>query len=242
MKGMKFRKPFILLAFMAILLSGCMYPNERKAENQMPIDQQVALVQEAIDRYREETSVLPIATKEAETPIYEKYVIDFSKLIPQYIPYIPGAAFEQGGSFLFVLTNVETQPTVRLLDLKLIHEVGDIQSRVNYYHEKNKSLPVAGVVRPGYFQIDFKRIGVKEEKGSIQSPVTGDALPVIMSVTGQVGIDYQTDLEKISQSTRDLPAPKGDIRDLIPEHSLYVPVKSFPYTYEDEKIVLASNS
>lgn len=224
----------------ALFLSGCMYPNERKAENQIGIDQQVSLVQEAIDKFKEETGVLPIVTKEAETPIYEKYIIDFSKMIPKYIPYIPGAAFEQGGSFLFVLTNVEENPTVRLLDLKVVNEIGDIQSRVSYYFEKKKSLPMAGVIPGGYFKIDFKSIGVKEEKGSIESPITGDPLPVIMSSTGMVGIDYVTDLQKIKNSTKSMPIPQGDIRDLVPEHSIYVPVKSFPYSVEDGRIVLST--
>lgn len=232
----------MLLSLFAIITTGCMYPNERKMENQLPIDQQVASVQEAIDRYHAENGVLPILTKEANTPVYEKYVIDFSKLMPKYIPYIPGGAFEQGGIYVFVLTDVEVKPTVRLLDLKMVEQIGDIQARVSYYFEKNKSLPVAGVVKPGYFQIKLGDIGVSKDKATIESPITGNRLPVIMTSQGVVGVDYLTDLEKIMKSNSIKYDPKKDIRDIIPENSLYVPVKSFPYGMEKGKLTLVSEN
>lgn len=242
MIGKKLANIIILFSLLAVLTTGCMYPNERKMENQLPIEQQVASVQEAIDRYLAETSVLPILTKEANTPIYEKYVIDFSKLVPRYIPFIPGGAFEQGGVYLFVLTDVEVKPTVRLLDLKMMEQIGDIQIRVSYYFEKKKSLPVAGVVKPGYFQINLKEIGVNKEKATIESPVTENRLPVIMTSTGVVGIDYLADLEKIMESSSAAYHPKKDIRDLIPDNSLYVPVKSFPYELENGKLTLVTEN
>lgn len=240
--GRKFAIITILFSFLAIMTSGCMYPNERKMENQLPIDQQVAMVQEAIDRYFAETSILPILTKEANTPIYEKYVIDFSKLMPKYIPYVPGGAFEQGGVYMYVLTNVEVKPTVRLLDLKMVEQIGDIQSRVSYYFQKKNSLPVAGVVKPGYFQISLRDIGVSKEKATMESPVTGNQLPVIMTSSGVVGIDYLPDLEKIMKSNSIAYDPKKDIRDIIPENSIYVPVKSFPYGFENGKLTLVSEN
>ncbi len=242
MIGKKLANIIILFSLLAVLTTGCMYPNERKMENQLPIEQQVASVQEAIDRYIAETSVLPILTKEANTPIYEKYVIDFSKLMPRYIPFIPGGAFEQGGVYLFVLTDVEVKPTVRLLDLKMVEQIGDIQTRVSYYFEKKKSLPVAGVVKPGYFQINLKKIGVNKEKATIESPVTENRLPVIMTSTGVVGIDYLADLEKIMESSSAAYHPEKDLRDLIPENSLYVPVKSFPYELENGKLTLVTEN
>lgn len=240
--GRKFAIISVLLSLLAIITSGCMYPNERKMENQLPIFQQVSSVQQAIEQYQADTGVLPILTKEANTPIYEKYVIDFTKLMPKYIPYIPGGAFEQGGIYIFVLTNVEVKPTVRLLDLKMVEQLGEIQSRVSYYFEKKKSLPVAGVVKPGYFQISLKDIGVSKDKATIESPVTGKQLPVIMTSSGEVGIDYLADLETIMKGNSIAYDPNKDIRDVIPENSIYVPVKSFPYEMENGKLTLASKN
>ncbi|MEW9669735.1 hypothetical protein [Ammoniphilus sp. 3BR4] len=241
MKKRSLVKLSVLLLLIMILLTGCMYPEERRAENQLPPMQQVQLVQDAIDQFREETGVLPIATKEADTPIFEKYVIQFNQLVPKYLTYTPGAAFEQGGSYLFVLTDVEVQPTVRLLDLKMVENIADIQMRVTRYFDKNKSLPVAGVVQPGYFQIDLRKIGVAKGKDAIESPITGNSLPVIMSAAGVVGIDYGEDLKQILSGIQgEIPADK-DIRSLIPENSLYVPVKSFPYVLIDGIPTLASN-
>ncbi|RXT13894.1 hypothetical protein [Ammoniphilus sp. CFH 90114] len=223
----------ILFIATILISTGCMYPEERKMENQLPLNVQVQSVQDAIDQFRADTSVLPIATKEAHTPIYEKYIIQFHQLVPKYLQYTPGAAFEQGGSYLFVLTNVEVKPTVRLLDLKMVENLQDIQSRVTRFYDKNKSLPVAGVMQPGYFQIDLKKIGVAKGRDAVESPLTGNILPIIMSAQGVVGIDYQKDLEQIIKGNQeDLPTDK-DIRDLIPENSLYVPVKSFPYALVD---------
>lgn len=241
MKLRSLPKLSILFLLMMIISTGCMYPQERKAENQLPPMQQVHLVQDAIDQFQKETGVLPIETKEADTPIFEKYVIKFSQLVPKYLPYTPGAAFEQGGSYLFVLTDVEVHPTVRLLDLRMVENIADIQTRVTRYFDKNKSLPVAGVVQPGYFQIDLRKIGVAKGKDAVDSPITGNSLPVIMSAAGRVGIDYQKDLEQIISGFQgEIPADK-DIRNLIPENSLYVPVKSFPYEWVDDRPRLASN-
>ncbi len=218
------------IVMLITVLTGCMYPQERKLENQLPPLQQVQMVQGAIDQYFAETRVLPIATKEANTPIFEKYVIQFNQLVPKYLPYMPGAAFEQGGSHLFVLTNVEVQPTVRLLDLKMVEHIHDIQTRVSRYHMQNKSLPVAEVLQPGYFKIDLRKIGVAKAKATVLSPITGNELPVVMSADGVVGIDYQKDLSQIIQGLQ-APHPAGkDLLELIPQNSLYVPVKAFPYS------------
>ncbi|WP_134698955.1 hypothetical protein [Ammoniphilus sp. YIM 78166] len=218
------------IVLLITVLTGCMYPQERKLENQLPPLQQVQMVQGAIDQFFAETRVLPIATKEANTPIFEKYVIQFNQLVPKYLPYMPGAAFEQGGSHLFVLTNVEVQPTVKLLDLKMVEHIHDIQTRVSRFHTQNQNLPVAEVIQPGYFKIDLRKIGVAKDRDSVISPVTGNKLPVVMSAEGVVGIDYQKDLSQIIQGVQGPIPPGKDLLELIPENSLYVPVKAFSYT------------
>lgn len=209
-------------------------------ENQLPIEQQVKLIQEAVDAYLADTGVLPIVTRDANTPIYEKYAIDFRTLDQRYLPYIPGAAFEQGGSYLFVLTDVETEPKARLLDLKIADQIATIQMRIKSYVETKKEWPVKGSYQGSvYHQIDFEKIGVKEEQTTVASPVTGDRLPIILSPDGVVGVDYASDLEKIIASVGIVEADElEDIRDLIPRNSLHVPVKSFPYAYEDGKLSL----
>jgi hypothetical protein len=228
----------LFLLFIVVLLSGCMYPNDRKMENQLPLSEQVKMVQDGIDKFYAEKQILPILTKEMDTPIFEKYVIDFPKMTPRYIPYIPGAAFEKGGHDLFVLTHVETKPTVKLLDLTMVDKVTDVQARVSYYLQERKSLPVGGVVKPGYFQINFKEIGMKQIQGTVESPYTGQPLPIIMSSKGTVGIDYTKDLEQFLKSNKTTKEEEEDLRYLAADNSLYVPVKSFSYTLKDGKPML----
>src|SRR5690606_11553457 len=98
----------------SVLLSGCLYPQEKKVENQIPYEDQIKSVQTAVDQYKETTNgLLPIKTRDYETPIYIKYPIDFSKLAPRFIATPPGNAYESGGVFQYVLIDVETNPTVK---------------------------------------------------------------------------------------------------------------------------------
>jgi ferredoxin len=222
-------KIIINVIIVTVLLTGCLYPQDKVTENQLPHMEQVARVQAGIDQFYADNNVLPIATKEMDTPIFEKYSIEFNQLVPRYIPNIPGAAFEQGGSYLFVLTDVENKPQVRLLDLKITGKIGDIQARVNYYFQKNKSLPVAGVAGTSFFYIDFNGIGLKEDAATLQSPYSGDQLPILMSFEGQVGVDYSTDLELFIQSNQNRLGDYEDIRFIFTDNSIYVPVKSFAF-------------
>jgi hypothetical protein len=238
MKVKKVRLLFLLL--IVVLLSGCMYPNDRKMENQLPLSEQVKMVQEGIDKFYADKEILPILTKEMDTPIFEKYVIDFPKMIPRYIPYIPGAAFEKGGHDLFVLTHVETKPTVKLLDLTMVDKVTDVQARVSYYFQERKSLPVGGVIQPGYFLINFKELAMGQNQGTVVSPYTGQPLPLIMSSKGVVGVDFTKDLEQFLKGNKPSKEAMKDLRYLAADNSLYVPAKSFPYVLKDGKPVLVT--
>jgi hypothetical protein len=237
-KSRQFLQTFGWLSLLVILLTGCLYPNERRMENQTPLMEQVARVQQGIDQFFQENRVLPILTKEMHTPIFEKYVIDWSQVVPRYLPAIPRAAFEQGGTFLFVLTNVEKQPQVRVYDLKLAANVAEIQTRVNNFYQRNKSLPVAGESKANYFFIDFSKIGVKAEKGTVESPYTRESLPIVMSYNGVVAIDYTSDLKKMLGSNQVDLSALDDIRFVFTDNSIYAPVKSFPYTIQDDNIQL----
>ena len=74
------------LALTAILLAGCMYPEKELTKNQVPYQDQIQAVQTAVDSFREDNGgILPIKTKEAETPIYQKYPIEFKKITPKYM-------------------------------------------------------------------------------------------------------------------------------------------------------------
>ena len=67
-----YKKIFSLIVF-SVILSGCMFPNDELAKNKMPNEDQLLIVQNAVEAYAEETGgLLPIKTKDADTDIYEK--------------------------------------------------------------------------------------------------------------------------------------------------------------------------
>jgi hypothetical protein len=80
-KENRFRAAFLLLsAVLLALLSGCLYPEQRRSENRAAVAESVLVVQNAIEQYKQKTGVLPIKNSEPDTPIYEKYVIDMKRL------------------------------------------------------------------------------------------------------------------------------------------------------------------
>ena len=81
---------FFMVSLVIILLSACMYPDGELAKNKIPYEDQIKSVQSSVDQYRAANDgLLPIKTKEANTPIYQKYPIDFKKIVPAFMAEIP---------------------------------------------------------------------------------------------------------------------------------------------------------
>jgi hypothetical protein len=220
--------PGLLLVLLASLLSGCLYPNERKLENQVPSTFYLEATQKAVEQYLKDTGVLPIATKPLDTPIFEKYEIDFSRLMPRYLPDAPANSFEKGGLYKYVLIDVEWKPTVKLIHLGMVSKVADVQHAVNRYRDNFGKLPFGKDLGNGYYLIDFQALGTKEVQ--IDSMVTNQLLPLIMNGQGEVGIDYAADIATILRNNPKAKVPKDtDPRYVMARESMFVPVKSFPY-------------
>ena len=62
----------LLFIISTFVLSGCMYPEEMKVENQIPAQDQLDAVQRAINEYKEDTGVLPIKNRDMDTDIFIK--------------------------------------------------------------------------------------------------------------------------------------------------------------------------
>jgi hypothetical protein len=234
-------KIFFLLLVMTLILSGCFYPSDRRVENQMPQPDQIEMVQKSVDQYREETGLIPIKNREANTPIYEKYVIDFKKMMPKYLSQLPANSFEKGGVYLYVLVNVEDDPKVKLIDLRLSKEVSRLQMRVNEYLVDNY-LPIDQTIdnKAGYFTLDYKKLNLESEP-TVQSPFSRQYLSFIVNQEGRVAIDYSIDLYQTLQKRENEDLTAGeDIRFILVEESFFVPVYSFPYTVIDGEPVLIS--
>jgi len=225
MSKIRFYLPVIFVLF---TLTGCMYPEEKLVQNQVPYKDQLDSVQSAVDQFKEANGgILPIKTKDAKTPIYQKYPIDFNKIVPKYLSEPPGNTYENGGLFQYVLVDVEENPTVKLLDLRMAETIREIKMRIN----ASGYPPFKDQIADNIYTLDFKKIGYKEEPVAV-SPYTNQNLHFIISTDGEIFIDYRSDLyQAIKASKLDLKEGE-DIRHILVNESMFVPAYSLPYTID----------
>lgn len=216
------------LALTAILLAGCMYPEKELTKNQVPYQDQIQAVQTAVDSFREDNGgILPIKTKEAETPIYQKYPIEFKKITPKYMAEPPGNAYENGGIFQYVLVDVETKPAVKLFDLRITDAIRDIKLRI-----KTKGYPpYKKQLAKNVFSLDFKQLGY-EKAPYIVSPFSNQNLSFVISGSAEVYVDYRPDLYQKLKEKKIKIKPGEDIRTYLVNESMFVPAYSLPYTWD----------
>ncbi|MEH7303532.1 hypothetical protein [Neobacillus drentensis] len=218
------------LAIMILLLTGCMYPEEELAKNQIPYKDQIIAVQTAVDAFRADNGgILPIKTKEAETPIYQKYPIDFKKITPKYIAEPPGNAYENGGVFQYVLVDVETKPAVKLFDLRITEAIRDIKLRI-----KTKGYPpYKEQLAKNVFTLDYKQLGYKKAP-FVTSPFSNQNLSFVITGNAEVYVDYRPDLYQAMKKTDINGKPGEDIRPILVKDSMFVPAYSLPYTWDSK--------
>lgn len=217
------------LIFVSCILSGCLYPKERIAQ-QIPAETSVQQVQEAVEAYQSENNgLLPIKNKDSEMDQYIKYLIDFTKLVPQYLPEIPASAYEAGGVFQYVIITPETNPTVKIFDMEIAERIREINIRLSM----QKYPPFKEVIHDNVFSLDFNKLGYEQEPVII-SPFSGQNLPFIISSDGEIYVDYSADIYQILQEKDVEQVEKyKDLRSLLVEDSIFVPAYSLPYTIDD---------
>ena len=225
----------VLLLF--VILTGCMYPQSQKVENSIPNDVQLQMVQTAVDQYRQDTEgLLPIKNQEADVPYYQKYPIDFQKLIGKYIADAPGNAFESGGVFQYVLIDVEENPMVRVLDLRAAQVIQEFNLRLTIYMDNNQYLPFKEQLHTNVFTLDHEALGY-DEVPLIQSPFSEAHLPIVIDSKGDLYLDYTADLTAALKNGPTVNSGE-DIRFLLTEDSFFVPAFSMPYTVDENNIAV----
>ncbi|MDQ0232951.1 hypothetical protein [Metabacillus malikii] len=222
----------LLLTF--ALLTGCLYPEEKLQKNSVPYDDQISAVQTTVKQYQEDTGgLLPIKTRDMTTPIYQKYPIDFSKLTPKYMAEPPGTAYESGGIYQYTLVDVEENPTVKLIDLRISEAIHELKVRLNVYRQSNGYPPFKDIVADGIFTLDYEKLGY-DEPLMVQSPFSGEYLPFVIDNQAEVFVDYRIDLSKTLENNEHRYTFGDDIRDILLEDSHFVPVYSMPYTIDEK--------
>ncbi|MFD1738562.1 hypothetical protein ACFSCX_18730 [Bacillus salitolerans] len=231
------KKMLVISVLCLFTLTGCLYPDERLVQNQIPYEDQIASVQSAVNQYREANSgLLPIQDRDMETPIYQKYPINFNKIIPRYLQEPPSSAFESGGIFQYVLLDVETNPTVKLIDLRHADIIRDIKTRIYVYKRSNGYPPFEKMIVENVFTVDFKKLGYDEPPHAV-SPYSGNNLPFVIDGKGEIYIDYSIDLYKLLQENKHHFKHGEDIRPILYENSPIIPAYSLPYTVENNEPV-----
>jgi hypothetical protein len=205
-----------------------MYPKEELSQNQIPYKDQIQAVQTAVDDFQKDNGgILPIKTKEADTPIYQKYPIEFKRITPKYMADPPGNAFESGGIFQYVLVDVETNPTVKLFDLRMTETIRDINLRI-----RSKGYPpYKKQIAKNVYSLDFKQLGF-ESPPYVVSPYTNQNLSLVITGNAEVCVDYRPDLYQELKKTDKQFKPGEDIRPILVNDSMFVPAYSLPYTLD----------
>lgn len=217
-----------LFALTVFLLSGCMYPDQELAKNKIPYKDQIQAVQTAVDDFKKDNGgILPIKTKEAVTPIYQKYPINFKRIAPKYIAEPPGNAFESGGIFQYVLIDVETNPTVKLLDLRMAETIRDLNLRIRTMGYP----PYKDEIAKNVYSLDFKKLGFKTPPYAV-SPYTNQNLSFVITGNAEVFVDYRPDLYQALKKSDEQFQPGEDIRSILVSDSMFVPAFSLPYTVD----------
>lgn len=227
-------KRWLLIASMltTVVLGGCMFPDSQRAGN-IPYEDQLQAVQTAVDAYREKTGVLPIKTKPANTPLMERYPVEFGRLVPGYMADPPSNSFEGGGLFQYVLVDAETDPTVKLIDLRVSERLQELQTNINAFRAKEGKFPFKGSLGKNQFTLDYDKLFVAEEP-TIPSPYSDEALPIYVDGSGQLFVDYRKDVEQALENTDELPKKGQDIRYLLYNSSPFVPAYSQGYTIDEQ--------
>ncbi len=227
---MKRKKLGSILLLTVVLLSGCMYPKEELTQNQIPYKDQIETVQTAVEQFQTDNGgILPIKTRDEKTPIYQKYPIEFKKIAPKYMAEPPGNAYESGGIFQYVLVNVEKNPTVKLLDLRMAETIREMKLRI-----KSKGYPPYKTqIAKNVFSVDFKQLGY-EKTPFVVSPFTNQNLSLVITGDAEVYVDYRPDLYQALKKTVKEPEPGMDIRSILVDDSMFVPAFSLPYTIDSK--------
>jgi len=216
-----------------MMLTGCLYPQSELAKNQVPNEAQLEMVQSAVEQYKENNNgIVPIKTKENDVSLYEKYVVDFTKLREeQYLAEIPGTAYENGGVYQYVLIDPEDAVAVKLIDLRLTDKLREVNLKLNEYRVKNTYPPFGEQIEKGVFRLNYEKLGYKSEP-YVVSPYSSENLPFVINADGELFIDYRLDLAKMLEEYEHEFKEGDDIRPILTDNAPFVPSYSLPYTLE----------
>lgn len=221
-----------VISLICCVLSGCLYPESQKADSQISNDEQLRLVQKAVDQYKKDNKgLLPIKTKPEHTPVYRKYPIDFNllKAPKTYLAEPPVNAYESGGVYQYVIVDAEKNPTVKVFDIRIPEKIRELEIRI----KSQGYPPFKKELAPNVYTLDFKKLGYQTAPAAV-SPYTGSKLPFVVTGKGEIYVDYSSDLKHALKHSAQTFKAGEDIRSLLTGNTPYVPAYSLPYTVNEK--------
>lgn len=227
-------KLITVLLITSLILSGCLYPKSKLSKNQVPNQAQLDMMQSAVEQYKEKNGgLVPIKTKASDVPLYEKYIVDFDQLQQeQIISEIPGTAFENGGYYQYVIVSPEEDPQVKLIDLRMTEQLRSVKVKIDMFRSTNTYPPFANRVQGDVYDIDYKKIGLKEAP-TVTSPYSQDQLPIVMDESGNAFIDYRRDLYTALNEFEHNFEMGDNITSILVDNYPFVPAYSIEYTIDN---------
>lgn len=232
----------VVMIWSLFMLTGCGHSRTDSQGAILLHEEQLELVQQAIEAFQKDSNgLLPIKTKNADTPLYEKYLVDFTKLIPGYLAEAPANAYESGGIYQYIIVEAEAAPQIKVIDLRMAESVSELQICLQTYKETHIYPPYSKIVADGVFTLDYEKLGYQGPL-YVESPYTGNHLPFIINAEGKVFIDYQEDLKELLQD-KSMNVKEGeDIRYILLESSNMAPAFSLPYEIKNGEVIFSPQS
>jgi hypothetical protein len=230
----KYHASFLLLVLLivAISVSGCGGASQVTKAARVPSASQVELIQNVILQYQAtHEGLLPLVAADETVSRYEKYRIDFSKLMSaNLLGEIPPSAYQNGGNYYYLILNEETAPLVRVQNLVHTMGVNDVQLAADQYLSEQGKLALLEdqVVDKFFYLIDYDVLNIKAPE--LISDYSGQPLTLMMDRTGTVYINYEPDMYRFIQQNPELAENTAqDMRNWVVENAIFVPVRSAAY-------------
>ncbi|PSL50486.1 hypothetical protein B0H94_10398 [Salsuginibacillus halophilus] len=219
-----------------ILTAGCFYPGS--SESSVPHDTQLEEVQAAVDQYQDDQGVLPLQNRDADTPELERYVVNFRELVPRYLAEPPPNSFEEGGIYQYMLIDVQENPEVKVMDLSMMDDIQSFQQEVNRYIQANDFAPLEDALGENVYAVDEDSLSVSE--ASVESPYSGNPLPLRVNQHGEVIVDYAPDIYQKLEHEEVSVDDYDDLREILLENEPFIPMFSVPYELDEGELAYSS--
>ncbi|MFG6148684.1 hypothetical protein [Halobacillus sp. B23F22_1] len=233
---------WVSIPLLLFVLSGCLYPESELNKNSATNQEQLESVQASVIQFQEqESGLLPIKTREEDTPPFLKYPVDFSKLRERgLIGEAPGNSFENGGHYQYIIVHPDEKPTVKVVDLRLTEALRSLQLKVDFYENENEYPPLNNKVAKNVYDLKYEEMGL-ESPPTVDSPYSDQQLPVYINERGELLVDYRKELYQLLDQEEHSYDEGDDIRYLLTDHTPFAPAYSPAYTIEDGEPVFKTS-